>query len=140
MAHDTEKLRELLERVEKATGPSRYLDAAVHSAFGSSSVRIDRAEPGWVHEEGVGTFKVERVTASLDASIALVERMLPGWQMLWRTDAEKGAFANIAKPGEHEWQHGVDAFNAYASKPPLAILSALLRALISQAEGEAQHG
>ncbi len=116
MAHDTEKLRELLERVEAASGPSRAIDYAVGDAIDPKEWRL-----------------CPSYSASLDASIALVERLIPDHELF------------LAREGRSWWavmgddQTTPDG-SLWSPTAPLAILSALLRALISQAEGEAQHG
>ncbi|CAH1661907.1 hypothetical protein CHELA1G11_12004 [Hyphomicrobiales bacterium] len=71
-------------------------------------------------------------TGSLDATIALVERVLPGWLIAsigqddhkaWHAELRKGhitSFSTVSLAG--------------APTPPLALLTALFRALIAQME------
>lgn len=164
MAHDTEKLRELLERCEKASGPDRELDGSIATAIGGFSLEKrgkDRKEwfypdDGRVRREFYGVFPLPRYTASLDASIALVERVLPGWW--WKVgtcsvsddaciapdfnspihgDRLQAQFPNVV-PGS-ELDAGFDVDRRPAGNPALALIESLLRALISQAEGEASN-
>lgn len=76
----------------------------------------------------MNSLRVPPLTASLDAAIALVERMLPGCR--WRvehlppsgeTAFGKPCWATCGMPGEQE--------QAVASKPAIALLIALLRSL-----------
>ncbi len=110
---------ELLRRVEAATGPDRKLDRALAALFGADVTQV-------------GTNTIHRIgayTASIDAALALVERMLPGWY--WRIDrplsgpsAELAEFADGPQPSSLK-----RAFMADAPTVPLAILVALLKAL-----------
>ena len=134
MAHDTEKLRELLERCEAATGPDRELDLHISRSLGllghAAGLPDEAFLAAWLPACRFG-----RYTASLDASIALVERMLPGWD--WLVSLSELGGREFCAVVEH-WDG--DEYVSHRPTAPLAILSALLRALISQAEGEAKHG
>ncbi len=61
---DIAKLRELLARVEVATGPDVRLDRAINAMFPD------------------GELGSPYYTASIDAAVALCKRVLPGW--VWR--------------------------------------------------------
>lgn len=133
-------LAELLTRVEGASGPDRELDGRVWCAANGFTYRGSCPELGAppagsayvayydpVHGERPTAY-CPALTGSLDATLALVERVLPGawWilgkgrlrgaeplygaQLLFGSDEEIGA-------GEHE------------ASPELALLAALLRAL-----------
>lgn len=54
------KLRELLERVEGATGPDREIDKAISKAL-------------------LGETSMAPLTRSIDCAVELCERVLPGW-------------------------------------------------------------
>ena len=75
-------LTALLERVEAATGPDREIDTEIARAFGWTPPGINPAlwegkeTPSWWATPGFG---MPAYTSSLDAAIALVERVLPGW-------------------------------------------------------------
>lgn len=125
---------ELLQRIEAASGPDRVLDGDVWHAL--------TAKPGdvWVNDFADGVYHLQDprdtiayeappdLTASIDAAIALVERLLPGRQITMRIDEKDGP-----RP------HSVIAATWFAqcNTLPLAILAALLRALIAK---EAEHG
>lgn len=100
-------LSELRERVEKASGPDRELDARIALFAGDFSIRMDaghgyrifRGKPERYQASilsgsgtegdacralGYSVLSVLRYTASIDAALALVERKLPGqgWSLL----------------------------------------------------------
>lgn len=148
-APDAAALTDLLERVEKAEGADRELDALICEAlFG---VEVDRV--GSPASWGVWSMELTRpdldgpesvfdrlapYTGSLDAALALVERCLPDHQWLVRQRHEgapfgRGYFANVPTGWPGERQH----FDAYGRTAPLALLAAMLKALISQ---ETEHG
>lgn len=125
---DKAQLESLLERVRAATGPDRELDYAV-SRFADGEL----ARHSSLHLP---------YTASIDASLALVERLLPGWR--W------GISSHSLKDGVYqEGPHAglprhVDGFRAHVTErsalrpmpsiadartAPLALLAALLSAL-----------
>lgn len=91
-------LKALLERVEKAEGPDREIDAELHVAlvkpeqraddlryFRVPSANMDHMEmcaPGtyWLKERsGASLQTAPKYTTSIDAALSLVERVLPGW-------------------------------------------------------------
>src|SRR5438105_1932936 len=83
----TTDLSALIERVEKATGPDRELDEALALAFGwrLREIVLVRTVLEWERPTGfrlpIGTMADPPFfTASLDAALALVERVLPGAQ------------------------------------------------------------
>jgi hypothetical protein len=89
----TDDLSRLRDRVRAATGPDRELDAEITVALTPTvrtdddliylrAVRRDEGEaPGtyWLHQRsGISLRSADRLTASIDAALALVERVLPG--------------------------------------------------------------
>ena len=140
-------LQSLLARVEAASGPDRLLDAEIEVA----ARWIDAARAGLAPEhrarwrvltglrvgavESQGTsYNAKPFTASVDAALALVERVLPGWQ--WDVgylpnQPEIGFLAEIWPPGDP-----VNDVSGAGKTAPLAILAALLKAKIAQG-GEA---
>ncbi len=118
---------ELIERVEKATGPDRGIDAAM---FRVDQPDLARSSP-WPQftidqDEGRDDFKaIPRYTASIDAALALMERKLPGWRISM-DQMEDGWDTDLSEPGNRS---GV--FNATRKTLPLAIILALLIALRS---------
>jgi len=113
-------LTALLERVRSATGPNRELDGYIAILLNDplSSFEI-LGRRGWAYPE---------YTASVDAALALVERMLPG--------ADPICLAGEAG----RWWASIDTFDGVGEdaewfrSAPLAILAALLSALIDKAK------
>ena len=137
---------DLLQRIEAANGPDRVLDGDVWHAL--------TAKPGdvWVNDFADGVYHLQDprdtiayeappdLTASIDAAIALVERLLPGWA--WFVDwigmpDQPACHAEIWLPAQRSQHLGRERERGEASTPALAILAATLRALIAK---EAEHG
>ncbi len=95
---------ELIERLEKATGPDREIDALLWAHFDNRVVRIaygeviarkrdslDDVRLGFVDPTPLRSnfygWDGEAYTASIDAALALVERVLPGFAYGLRTCA-----------------------------------------------------
>ncbi len=136
-------LRGLIERVEKATGLDRELDGAIHNAlFGTAYVRCTGSVTGFMTSAtNNGNPTVPIYTNSVDAALALVEKMRPGYR--W------GVSSVAIKIGAHpdgKTAYG-EGFRAHVTKnsplrpmpstadaptPALAIILALLRSLDSQ--------
>lgn len=133
-----DRLLELAERCEKATGPDRELDVAVCAAFGVSDnqpklegvlgERHCRPSDDWrrvefrtVHE-GVDHILASReplpVTASLDAAMTLVGE---AWWSVQRAPCAEGYDAEVGNDAIH---HG--------ATPALALCAASLRARATQ--------
>lgn len=105
----------LIERLEAAEGGSRDLDFEMHQAFPPKSLD-DALASG-------------RVTTSLDAALALAERVLPGW--VWQLDVEPSRA--WAQGAAEPWPEGLvasDRGGAYAGgdTPALALCIAILKA------------
>jgi hypothetical protein len=110
---DVAKLRDLLSRVEAASGPDVRLDRAINKMFPD------------------GELGSPYYTSSIDAAVALAERALPGFSILMAVNPGK-AMANI-----HSAPLGVNGkwFPAGRNKTlPLAICSATIRAKIAELE------
>lgn len=121
-----EKIR---ERVAALTGPDRKVDAALERGFGLGIFAPipDDAELGDIpHGPGYGS-AIPRYTASLDAAIALVERVLPGWARGF----EEGPLTCMAfvDPSDYETRFGSAAYVEKGPTPAIAMLLALLAAL-----------
>lgn len=77
-------MRELIERLEKATGPDRRLDVLIEIScpMGSSYSYGHRASSvggkvvAYYKSGSHGTYGAPRYTASIDAAVALAERVL----------------------------------------------------------------
>lgn len=127
----------LIERLDRAEGPSRELDADIYIALNipkERAGRIDRLDGcvGWhpVDAPYVSAIEVPPYTSSIDAAVALAERVLPGCQI----NVTKFT-ANISRASlGNQW---LAAENH--KTPPLALCLAILRALQSAARkgGEA---
>ena len=115
-------LNELLERVKKATGPDKELDADILKALGfhAWAGRMSYPKPPiWVDFGG------SDITASVDASLALVERRLPNTMKRVCDDDNGDPRAElVTETMGYAREHGATW--------PLAILAALLSALIAQ--------
>lgn len=103
---------ELLDRLEKATGPSYALECAIGEFFGYP-VQLLQPPPNW--------------TASVDASVALFKKVLPGWSWECREsgtgDKGQATIWNPSRsPGDNQQQR---AYNC--ATPAIALLIAPLR-------------
>lgn len=138
---------ELIERVEKATGPSREIDALVvvslnlkpdWLAKSTGSMWIDMVsldEPvirftstGMKRSGGnppIGDYPA--FSASLDAVVALVEKQKPGWAYGF----DGGPKTKIAFVDPHDFADRFlgARFTAEAATPALALLLAFLRSI-----------
>ena len=116
-------MTDLIKRLKEAEAGSRELDLAI-----------------WSSQGFIGTLgeKMGCVTTSLDAALALAERVLPpdpafhpqtpsvGWKInLYRgmipTDQKGGWFANVRR-------HATDGFQGASTNPALALCIAILKA------------
>ena len=131
MTYDTQKLTGLRDRVRAATGPDRELDcetAVLLDGFIRQPGKYEEDEFDYCYMDGGdlitpgygGDQMVHYYTASVDAALALVERVLP------RSDLQF-----IRDHGEWDVQIG-DAPPSVGLPLPLAILDALLTALIER--------
>lgn len=132
---------DIIERLEKATGPDRELDCQIAATvephrFDSPGFPESRPIPPFTLIDGGGCIRFEgggimdtrffpRVTASLDAAIALVEARLPGAEFELTT-IYNIAQARLPLNGPHEF-HG----RSEVGSLPIAMLIAMFRALQS---------
>lgn len=134
------QIADLITKLESATGPSRELDGEIHNGLhGTQYLRSTASVTGFfTSETDNGCPSVDHYTASIDAAVALVERVLPGWH--WTisnnnrrfTDQEwKGPWASISSDEFNNdiSGHDDDYFDAFAPTPALALVIAALRAL-----------
>ena len=124
-------LSELLERVEKATGPDREMDARICAAidFREDWMKGDTTPLMWrsnghvsMGKNGPG-YRTPEITASLDAALALVNEKLPGCQ--WTVEPGL-CWIRVLTAND------VDEFQGASACTPIAVLSALLRTLIAE--------
>lgn len=136
-------LTDLLARVEGASGPDREIDHDICKLFNPGNYEVfeenfrrdlaEAAKNGLAEKRkdavrDMSFWMIDRYTASIDAALALMGRVLPGWD--WTVS--RGGFAEVQEPDKGDmgsfWQ-------SRAATPALAILAATLRALIAK-EGE----
>lgn len=135
-------LAELLEWVKANDGPNRTLDLAIAQALGQPWSCKDNppSEPGG--EWWPSQIRCDRFTASLDAALALVERVLPETVPAPREDMPLW-LPKIGRWFNGQWEatlyRSTDGFKAEASAPTraLALLAALLSALAPADVGSA---
>jgi len=133
----------LLERVTAATGPDRVLDLDLARALVPDVVVLRRNDDDTANEPHT----YWEYTTSIDAALALVERMLPGWK--WGVASVAVKTGEKSPEGYPRYGTGfrahVTQVSALRPMPsvaegptaPLAILVALLRSL-SQGAGHEQ--
>lgn len=125
------KPEQLVERLEKATGPDRNLDFAIHEAF--FPMPQERITPNVKLPEGFGKDAMSLAmdprpsyTASLDAAIVLVERVLPEANCY---GVEKDPRSWTGYVSRNNVDNGHWLKEAEHKTAPMALLLALLRAL-----------
>lgn len=151
-------LPELLERVRAATGPDRELDVRLQAHFDGRVVResegmllakstkppydeclIGRVDPGVRSRNFTIAGSCPAFTASIDAAVALVERMLPNWG--WTDCRRQPTFRPGDLPRYALKLTGLrasdDVIGEHLTSLPLAICAALLSALIAREEAAA---
>lgn len=143
-------LSALIERVEALTGPRREVDRAIQCGVGGwrrvTPSQLGRKHGGYIspadwigqHADGSpimdglhGTTiwpEVPDVTASLDAAVALVERVLPGYGLSFERHPVYGDWWDAAIFN----QMPRTISNARKQSAPLALVLATLRALQAQ--------
>lgn len=137
MESEMTEIGELLERVKAATGPDRKLDRAIGlSVGGLKSVEEFGMAGNWWERftEGGLTVGLPPYTASIDAALALVERVLPGWVVSDLSQNSRHAGdpwgCELALYFGSEPSKNRSAFSGWDfPTAPLAILTALLSAL-----------
>lgn len=142
-------LPDLLARVRAAEGPSREIDCALAcaldgfwvelAAYPNQDGTILRADfcrtnedGGWSSPGHGGDQMVRAYTASLDAALALVERVLPGWHWEVGKEPDKPLFSAWVVRDDGTASSG----ETWAPTPALALLAALLTALIVTGNAE----
>jgi len=112
-------LSDLLARVEAATGPDRELDDAIVELMFGKSMLVITEDAGTVWRNHKAPF----YTASIDAALALAERVLPDHEIeMFQLFHGNGWGVNFR--AKH-----IDT--AYAPTPALALIAAILKALIA---------
>ena len=131
---DADALQALLERVEKAEGPDRELDALIWTAATGHETHypnpyMREAEGLHAYTERRGDdlsrwYRVPALTDSIDAAVALVESRLigPSWSV---SSALNARVTCAVRGGARHF------YDAEGNTPALALIAALLRALIA---------
>ena len=135
-------LSALLERVEACRGPDRELDADLwwvlqhrdaERVFNTGALGLPKARPATLPiPAGLGRSGVQSYaptyTASIDAALALIGRVLPGADpKIWRWRGQWGASLHDPENGSM-----VIAQHHYSPTPALALCAALLAAMIGE--------
>jgi hypothetical protein len=137
---ELEQLQSLRDRIANATGPDREIDAAICVAFSieGKSRTVNRrghfvnGKPVFLRVD----IEYPKLTSSIDAALALVDRVLPGWE--WSVWACGGVFgATVYNTPEDEIEPSI---SAHAPTPALAIILAGLDALIAKEKTDDQEG
>ena len=129
------KYEDIINHLEKAEGPSHEIDAIIVSMDGFQIKRERNRAWRYGDRNTQKWYNIPSYTASLDAAVALVERMLPGWTIAnigqddgktWHAELRKG----------HKTSYSTVKL-AGAAVSAIALLLALFRALQAQEESEA---
>lgn len=127
------KLDDLIARVEAASDRDRSIDADIARMEGWTFTKMKGDRQEYWRKPGSTEYWDRRLdgppayTASIDVALALIERLLPGWD--YGLDRDEGQyFATIAPVGPTT----AKGVQAEAKSQPLAIMLAALRALASQ--------
>lgn len=118
-------LTDLLARVEQAEGPDRELDKALWYKLVFDPALADPDELHWLKFVGQ---KQPWFTASLDASLALVERVLPGWT--WDIGCDDSADGRYYTAILWAPDYKSDSGEQFSKNRSLSVLIALLKVLI----------
>jgi hypothetical protein len=140
---------DLIERLEKLEGPDQDVDAEIAVRV-LGFIKTNRMakwpgeQPIWEFTDpvrnttGSWSAMVRGYTASLDAAVALVERVLPGWRIEnlceWDADVlrQRGPWmCDLMRRGKDFADH-FPAKCAHAPTPAIALLIATLKALDQQ--------
>lgn len=139
------RIEALIERMEKLDGPDREVDAWIgyHTNLVVDEMswreKIDRfgiehAVKSATSHQNVWSSALPAYSASLDAVIALVEKVLPGWYWrVGRTSLFPNGWAYISRthPSHCDREDEAACADGKAANPAIALLLALLRALQS---------
>jgi hypothetical protein len=125
----------LIKRLEEAEAGSRELDCEIAVLLDGFFTLPPMWEGGpigygYTDKSGVrispghgGDQLVRRYTTSLDAALALAERVLPGW--CWMIERHKNGTATAWL---HEWNAYGEGEQVVANTPALALCAAILKA------------
>ncbi len=126
------KLSSLISRVEKATGPNYALEVDIFKFFNPDYRDYVEGRGGLVHKNDgedqrvLSNVRPPNVTASIDAAVALAERVLPGWRHAYEKRTNGACLAWV---DEADDEPAIPSFGPTIS---LALVLATLRALQSK--------
>lgn len=122
---------DLIERLEKAEAGSRELDCEIGLIVRTNGrgeiVQWGNGE--WVIQDAGGPYVVDDFTTSLDAALALAERVLPGWSRGVFEDEPGNQPPWLATLTEVCDARAVEGHEGAGATAPLALCIAILRAL-----------
>ncbi len=139
----TDDLSALIARLEAAEVGSRELDAHVEvAARGFEAAKTGLAREHWavwrasssgIVGDGATRYASAPVTTSLDAALALAERVLEGWswQVQQMVDEDERTFIASLAPREWAYYEAADdqgGLSRAGNTPALALVIAILRA------------
>lgn len=125
------------EHLEKFTKDVDEFPEDGHLQFLTWYAQRPAPSPYW---DGTGippSGRLRTITTSLDAALSLAEEMLPGWvpgQLSWAPNRTVTMW--FTEPGHESKPRGVIHNGSVCKTPPLAVLSAFLRALIAKRQTE----
>lgn len=130
---------DLIQRLEAAEVGSRELDAEVFCLFYDEPDRRARATVGGgaiIYGPGLEArvAEIPRYTTSLDAALALVERVLPEWRIDISYTAHERRIGTFVRLGGDHLVHEPVAIAHRNGPVPLALCIALLRSQEGQAQ------
>lgn len=139
-------LDDLIARVEAATAEDRELDGLIYGWLhntepcGTFMVGVGEAKFQFRHPEKpnaawyVSESNVPAFTSSIDAAVALVERVLPGWEL--QVHGRDGIGTVLIYRGDVPFARAPRGDSGSMSRPlPLAVVLAALRALKAKEGG-----
>ena len=141
---DITTLESLRQRVREASGPDRQIDIAIFKWQYPEYENFIKGRGGLIHpNDGCDARVLSDVrwspyTASIDAALGLVEKVLPGWRFRNMHTPDKDAHHlnperwYVVQLCPSLYMSGVTAKALSKTNLPLAILDALLTALIEQ--------
>ena len=140
------KYEDIIARMEKAEGPSRELDALIWSCIGEGEYGPTTLVNGRTMFEAIEAFptdmagiarawEVERFSESIDAAVALCERMLPKYAPSVGMNVHYRHWTGFVNYIDERGL--VASYSSIHSVPAIALLLALFRALQAQEESEA---
>ena len=120
---DLATLRALRDRLDKATGPDWELDEALSIIFYPNVfAEAEKVNGVWKHKRFNAMIQIGYLTSSIDAAVALFERVLPGWS--W----------GIGSDGASIWMNATKLCFESDGQPALALCRAIVAAMIAKEE------